>query len=166
MDDALFWGLALLGLSVALLVIELFVPSGGALGFLSLGSAVAGVVVLWRYDQAWGVTSLLGVVIVGPILGYFLLRMYPHTPIGRKMIGIPSEEETQALMEAQAQERRERDALVGREGVVRTECRPIGVVEIEGTRYDVLSETTLIPTGTRVRVTTVEGPQIKVRPVA
>jgi len=166
MDDALFWGLALLALAIVLLFIEVFVPSAEAIGFIAIAAAAAGVVVLWRYDQAWGITSLLGVAILGPILVLFALRIYPSTPIGRRMIGIPTEEEANAQALAQAQEQQQRTALIGREGVVRTDCRPVGVVEVDGTRYDALSETTLLPAGTRIKITSVEGAQIKVRPLA
>ncbi|NUQ66727.1 MAG: NfeD family protein [Phycisphaerales bacterium] len=166
MDDALFWGLALLALAIVLLFIEVFVPSAGAIGFIAIAAAAAGVVVLWRYDPAWGITSLLGVAILGPILVLFALRIYPSTPIGRRMIGIPTEEEANAQALAQAQEQQQRAALIGREGVVRTDCRPVGVVEVDGTRYDALSETTLLPAGTRIKITSVEGAQIKVRPLA
>jgi len=166
MDDALLWGLALLALAIVLLFVEVFVPSGGAIGFIAVASAAAGVVILWRFDQAWGITSLLGVAIIGPILVLFALRIYPSTPVGRRMIGIPSEEEANVRAQAQAREQQERAALIGREGVVRTDCRPVGVVEIDGKRYDALSETTLLPAGTRIKITCIEGAQIKVRPVA
>ena len=39
----------------------------------------------------------------------------------------------------------------------------MGVVEIEGTRYEVLSETTYVPVGEMVRVTHADLMQIKVR---
>lgn len=166
MDDLLLWGLILLGASAALMVLELVVPSGGALGFVAAGAAIAGVVCLWNYDTQWGVGSLLGVVVLGPAIVIFGLRMYPYTPMGRRMIGMPSDEEVLARREQEEAVRRERRALVGKEGIVRTECRPIGTVEVEGKRYDALSETVLIRAGVRVRVTAVEGNELKVRPVA
>ena len=50
-----------------------------------------------------------------------------------------------------------------KEGTALTDLRPIGLVEIAGQRYEVLSETHFIPTGTKVRVTHADLAQIKVR---
>lgn len=166
MDDLLLWGLILLGIAAVLVFVELFVPTGGALGFVSAAVAVAAVVCLWNYDTQWGVGSLLAVIVLGPAVMAFGLRLYPHTPMGRRMIGVPSDEEVQARQEKEEAERRARLDLIGKVGLVRTECRPVGTVEIDGRRYDALSETVLIRPGVRVRVTAVEGHELRVRPLA
>ena len=38
-------------------------------------------------------------------------------------------------------------------------------IEIDGKRYDALSETVFVPAGTRVRVSVAEAAQVRVRPV-
>jgi membrane-bound serine protease (ClpP class) len=56
-------------------------------------------------------------------------------------------------------------ALVGQEGVVVTDLRPVGVIRIGQEKVDALSETRLVRAGERVRVVSVEGGTLKVRPV-
>ncbi|MFN5661070.1 MAG: hypothetical protein ACK48N_03145 [Planctomyces sp.] len=85
-SSTLFWGLALLGLAVLLLVIDVFVPSMGVLALTSFCVAVAAVVVLFNYSQTWGLIGATLVVIGGPIAFFFLLNIMPSTPIGRRLV--------------------------------------------------------------------------------
>lgn len=165
-EDMLFWGLGLLAASLLLIVVELFVPSGGLIAVLSAACALGGIACLFRQSGAWGMTGVLLVVVLGPVVGYFALRIYPNTPIGRKIIhGSRTEEQIEAERR-QAQEAREQMlALIGLEGVALTDLRPVGRIEVEGRRLDALSETTLVKAGTRVRVTEVVDNQVKVRPL-
>lgn len=166
MEDLLLWGVVLLGLGVVLLIAELFLPSGGILSVLSGVCAIAGIIVLFRHDTTWGVSGLLLVLVLGPMAAIFMVRVWPHTPIGRAVLGTPSDDEVQKKQESEDAERRQWLALVGKEGLVLTDLRPVGAVEIDGKRYDALSETTLIRSGQKVRVTAVESRQVKVRPLA
>jgi membrane-bound serine protease (ClpP class) len=54
-------------------------------------------------------------------------------------------------------------ALIGAEGVVLTDLRPVGVIQVDGQRFDALSETGLIRAGSRVKVTKIDSNQVKVR---
>jgi membrane-bound serine protease (ClpP class) len=58
-----------------------------------------------------------------------------------------------------------RRSLIGKEGIARTELRPIGVIDIDGVRHDAVSETTLVQVGGKVRVTAVEPTSVRVRPL-
>jgi membrane-bound serine protease (ClpP class) len=127
---------------------------------------VAGIIVLFKHDMAWGITSLLLVLVLGPMAAVFLVKVWPHTPVGRAVLGTPSEEEVQKRHMAEEREREEWLALMGKEAIVLSDLRPVGVVEIEGKRYDALCETTLVRAGQKVRVTGTESRQVKVRPVA
>ncbi len=64
-DALLIWGLALLGISVVMLLVEVFVPSGGIIALIAAICAISGVGMLWRYDTVWGVTGLLSVLVLG-----------------------------------------------------------------------------------------------------
>ena len=142
------------------------VPSGGMLALTALVIAVVGIVCLWRHSVTWGLIGLLAVVVLGPGIMIFGLNVWQHTPLGRKMIGAPTEEEQQVRAIEEEKERAGRLALLGAEGVALTDLRPVGVVQINGHRYDALSEASLIPARTKVRVTVVESNQIKVRAIA
>lgn len=166
MEPLLLWGLGLLAAAVLLLLLDIFVPSGGVLSLTSLVTSIAGIVCLWRHSTTWGLIGVLLVVVLGPAVMIFGLNVWQHTPLGRKMIGAPTDEERAAQNMAAEQERSARLSLLGQEGTARTDLRPVGVVEIAGQRYDALSESSLIPAGSRIRVTVVESNVIKVRPVA
>jgi membrane-bound ClpP family serine protease len=164
MDTMLVWGLGLLGLSVIFLIGEAFLPSAGILGVSAVVAAIAGVVCLFRYDTTWGLSGTLGLVVLGPIAVYGLLKLWPHTPIGRRVIGAPTEEELERVHQEEASQRAARAALIGLEGQTLTDLRPVGLASIRGERMEVLSETGFVPTGTRVRVTHADLRLIKVRP--
>lgn len=165
MEPKLLWGLALLGASILLLVLEVFVPSAGAILFTGSAVGIAGVVCLWLFDPVWGALSLVFMLVAGPAIFFYGLSLWRHTPMGRKMIGEPSDEEQERRRAAERREIDERLRMVGVEGTAATDLRPVGVVIINGTRHDALAELGLIPAGTRVKVTVVENNQLKVRAV-
>lgn len=165
MDDMLVWGLALMVLAAVLLVIEMFVPTGGVLGMAATAVAIAGVVCLWRYNELYGAGGLLVSIVAGPTAAYYGLKLYRHTPLGRKMIGAPDDAEIEAQRAAEQAERDKSAALLGRIGEAITDLHPSGTVLLDGQRYDALSDTSWVKRGQKVRVTGVSVAQLKVRPV-
>ncbi len=166
METLLAWGLALIGLGVILVLVDLLLPTGGMLIVLASLSAIGGIVCLFRYDTTWGLVGTLGVLVLAPALVVFGVKVWPHTPVGRRVFGVVSEEELAKQREQEESARKALHALVGEEGVVLTDLRPVGVVEVRGTRYDALSELGFVRAGTRVKVTVAEHNQVKVRPLA
>lgn len=164
-DSMLFWGLGLLAAALVLVVVDIFLPTAGVLFTMACILSLAGIICLFRYDEVWGGIGLLVVIVLAPITIIFGLKVWPHTFFGRKIINPPSEEEIARLHKDAQAERDRLAALVGKEGRVLTDLRPIGVVEIDGKRYDALSETEFAPAGTRVRVSVAEATQVRVRPM-
>ncbi|MCC6286075.1 MAG: hypothetical protein IT439_12380 [Phycisphaerales bacterium] len=164
MENPLFWGLALLGVAILLVIVEVFLPSGGAIAILAGATTVAGVVLLFIADPWWGLIGLLVVAVFGPLVITMALNIWKNTPVGRKVMGAPTEDELRERHEAEVRAREELAALVGVEGVAVTGLRPIGVVKIEGKRYDASAELGFIESGQRVRVVEASAMQIKVRP--
>lgn len=162
-NTLLLWGFGLLGAALLLLVVEVFIPSGGVIGILSVVSALAGVVMFWRVSWVWGATSLMLVLVMAPVCFNFALRMMPYTPMGRHLFLTESAEDAARQAERMEEERQAEAALVGATGVATTDLRPAGVADIEGTRVDVLSVGGPIEIGERVRVVDVQGNQVRVR---
>lgn len=165
MNELLIWGLVLLAAAVLLLALELFIPSGG---LLSVGSAVlaaGGLVCLYRFDTTWGLMGTLGVLIVGPLLLMYGLSIWRHTPIGRKIINAPSEEDVAEASLAALRIEQERQRFLGREGLAVTDLRPVGVIKIDDEKHDATCELGFTPAGTRVKVSGIEPSQLRVRPV-
>lgn len=159
------WGVALIALMFVLFFVELFLPSGGFLGVVAGVIGVSGLVCLFRYDMKWGLSGLLMMMVLVPAFAGFAFKVWPNTPLGRRIIGAPSEEQVEATRQAEAAEKEKYAALVGKEGLVLTALRPVGVIDIEGVRHDALSDTMFVQAGARVRVVSADGSQIKVRQV-
>ncbi len=167
-SSTLFWGLGLLGLAVLLLVIDVFVPSMGVLALTSFCVAVAAVVVLFNYSQTWGMIGATLVIIGGPIAFFFLLNIMPSTPIGRRLVlGSTAVVDGDAPGQAGIGTPLSPEAgLIGKQGVVLSDLRPVGTIRIDQTRYDALSDLGLIRAGTMVKVVAVDGTSLKVRAVS
>ena len=162
----LLWGLGLLGAALLLVIIEVFIPSGGLIAIAAGGTAIAGVVCLFRYSTTWGILGVLALLLLGHATFAFALRVWPSTAVGRRMLGERPPEVIEAERLAAQRERDRLLALVGSEGGALTDLRPVGVVKVGAERLDALAETGFIRSGSRVRITVVEMNQIKVRAIA
>ncbi len=168
MEPLLLWGLGLLAVALLILVVELFVPSAGVLALCASAVAIAGVVCLYRHDTAWGLVGTMIVLLGGPTMLFFGLRLMPHTPIGRMLVlsnDQPGTREGDEDAPPEGVTASELAGLIGHEGVVVTALRPVGTVRIGERRYDALSELGMIKAGTAVLVTGVEGAELRVRAV-
>lgn len=164
-DTLLLWGFGLLAGAVLLLVLEVFVPSGGVLGVSALLVAIAGLVAFWIEGWIWGVTSTGIVVVLTPMAINFLIKLMPNTPVGKRMFLQEDPELVEARHREEAARREQELALIGAVGVAVNDLYPVGIAEIEGTKIDVLAEGGAIDAGTPVRVTKIEGNQVKVRAI-
>lgn len=160
MDPLLLWGIGLLAGAFLVLLLELFLPSAGVLLLVSGVLAVSSIVCLFRYETVWGVIGTLIVVVGGPTMGFFGLQIMPHTPIGKRMIlGSPNADGE----DMPPPSGNELDALLGLEGEVVSDLRPVGSVKVAGKRYDAISDTGMLRAGTPIRVSGVQGSELRVR---
>jgi len=165
MNEAfLLWGFGLFGIALALFFVEVFLPSGGVIGALVGVAAIAGVVSFFRASTMWGFSSLLALIVVSPIAFAFALKIWPNTPIGKRLIlgSVDDNGEIDAPPPTDPQADF-RAALLGATGVAMTDLRPVGFIKIEGERIEALAETGVIRAGANIRITGVEDNQIKVR---
>ncbi len=160
----LAWGFILIGVAILLVVVELFVPSGGVIAVVAAIAALAGVVSLFMEGTTWGFIGLSGVVIATPIVIIGGFKIWSSTKIGRVMLGEDAQAE---IRRRKAEEQRQLDeirSLVGLEGEALTDLRPIGTVRIDGKRYDAQAELKFVDAGSRIVVTHADAFAIKVRP--
>lgn len=165
-ESLFIWGLALLAIAVVLLALEVFVPSGGVISAISGVCALAGVIMLWRYDTTWGILGLVAVLVAGPAGIYWAFKSMPHTPIGRALLGGRPDDELEAMEDEQRDRLLSRRALIGRQGRAINDMHPVGEIEIDGEVYEALAEHAWIEAGDPVVVTHADGLSIKVRPAA
>lgn len=162
----LYWGIALLGVAILLLVLEAFIPSGGVIAMVSGVCAVAGVVLMFRVSVSWGLIGLLMVAVLGPIAFFAALNLLPQTPMGRALLGAPSDEELEEKELAAHDREAKWAAMKGREAVAVTDLRPVGEIRLDGVRHEAASQVGLIEAGTRVVVVSVESGKLRVRAIS
>ncbi|MEM9374376.1 MAG: NfeD family protein [Planctomycetota bacterium] len=165
MEMMLLAGIGMLGVSLLLIVIEAFVPSGGIIGIVAAVCAIVGIVILWRVSTIWGVSGLLVSAVLGPMCFAYALKVMPDTAFGRQMLGPGADEIAEIGREERQAERERRLALLDLEGIALTDMRPVGMIEIDGEQHEASAEGGLIDRGSAVRVTDVSGLEIRVRAV-
>ncbi len=163
MDDSTY-ALLLMVLGIALIIAEVFLPSGGGLTVASVLSVIAAIVFGWR---AWG-TSHPGRFWVFVSLAtlslptLFLVALYflPKTPFGKKLLlEAPQLEEVTPYAHEHARLRK----FVGQSAEVLTLMAPGGIVAIDGERFHAESEGLMIESGRIVEVVDVRGNRLVVR---
>lgn len=167
----LLWGFVLLAAMIVLVVLELFVPSGGVIGALAGVAAIGSITAFFAYDTVGGFVALSSYLVLTPILLWAVFKYWIYSPMARGMIlggaDIAAEGDADS---ASAAERRRRERLsqlqelIGAEGETVTPLRPVGTVKIAGRRIDALAESGAIDARTPVVVVEVYDNQIKVRP--
>jgi membrane-bound serine protease (ClpP class) len=144
-------------LGCAFVVFEVFIPSGGILGFLAGVFIIGSIVMAFRYGTpGTGATFLIVAVVGVPLLVGLAFKYWPQTPMGRAFLGdVPDEAEV-------APDDFRRD-LVGKVGVARSKMLPSGAIEIDGSMYDAVARGVAIEPGQRVVVCEVRGNRVVVR---
>ncbi len=159
--DPFFWAAVLMLLGLALAIGEVFVPSGGMIGFLSLVSVIAAVGLAF-YQGTWYGLGFLGVAVFAvPAVLAAALHFWPETRLGRRvLLDLPTSDEVLP----DTQQRRELKNLLGRIGEAKSLMLPGGVVLIDGHSVDAVSEGMAIEKGAWVKVVEVRGTRVVVRP--
>ncbi|HTM55561.1 MAG TPA: NfeD family protein [Pirellulales bacterium] len=159
--DPLAWSALLLLLGLLLVMVEVFIPSGGVLGFLSITSLVAGVILAFYHRGAEvGFLFLTVTAVALPVTLMMAFRWWPKTPMGRRiLLDVPKSEEVLP----DSPQRRWLRQMVGRVGVAKSLMLPSGAIEVDGHTIDALTEGTPIEPGQRVRVIAVSGNRVVVR---
>ncbi|HSV30696.1 MAG TPA: NfeD family protein [Atribacteraceae bacterium] len=152
-------------LGIILLAIELLVlPGFGVAGISGIASLTVSLYLVLRTT-----TILLPEVVFGQLFfyiallaGVFLvfLTLLPDNPIWKR-IGLYKKLKDRVVPE---EEKLNYRTLVGKPGRAVTVLRPSGIMEIDGKRYDVVSQGDFVSTGETVVVVEVHGNRIVVRP--
>lgn len=158
--DPWIWMILLLVASLALAFLEMFLPSGGILAFLSLTAMIGSIAYGFMVGPALGFLYLIVLIIVIPLLIRWMLRWWPQTRMGKRLIVNPDDF---ARTEDQAPDPRQ--SLLGKEGVARSRMMPSGMVEVDGARWDAVSDGVPIDAGDPIRVLRLQGTTLLVRPL-
>lgn len=160
----LVWIVALFLVGLAVMVLEVFVPSGGVLGFLSviaIGAAIGEAFV--EGGMAFGL-AVLGVAFLAvPAVLAAAFRLFPETPLGRRVLPPPPAADE---VRPGAARRRRLEALVGHRGRTVGELVPWGTIEVDGVACEAVSQTGPIAADAAVEVVGIEAAAVVVRPMA
>jgi membrane-bound ClpP family serine protease len=159
----IFWSSILLLVGLSLVIAEIFVPSGGVIGFLAF-SSIAAAIVMAFYNSGPLTGAIFLIIACGavPLALAAAFRFLPDTPMGRRLLPtIPTAEEVLPDNE----ERRRLRQLIGRVGLVKSKMLPSGAVQVDDQTIDAVSEGMPLEPGQTVRVIEVRGTQAVVRAV-
>lgn len=158
------WIAALVAVGLGMLVLEVFVPSGGVLGFLSVVALGAGVVTAFaEHGPAVGVAVLAATAVAAPVVLGIAFRIFPETPIGRRVLPPPPRPEE---VVPDGERRSQLRELVGREGRSTSELLPWGSVQIDGRDLPAMSDSGPIAAATSIEVIGVQAGGLVVRQAA
>ena len=159
----LFYVVALLALFYLLIVAEFFLPTGGFLGVTSVAVLAAAIGVAFSHSVVAGVGVIVFVALTTPLVLFGMLKVWPHTPIGRRMLNRRPGEVAADPPIRKTRRGTPLDQLVGRVGIAKTDLLPSGQVAIDGEKIDAISIGTPIDRGSNVIVVSVETGRVRVR---
>jgi membrane-bound ClpP family serine protease len=157
--NALIWPILFLAAGLLLLIVEVFLPSGGLIGLLALGCLGLSLWKAFAQSYTLGFEFLAALLVFLPIALVTAAHLWPRTPLAKRIFLKPPDPED--IAPSHNPERL--DHLIGQFGRTLTPLRPSGLVDFEGRRLDGLSEEGLIPANTLVRAVQVRGGQLIVR---
>ena len=162
--EPLIWPLFLLLLALLFMGLELMIPSGGVLAVLAGVSACASIYVGFLYGPWYGLAAITMVLILVPIATVIALRVWPHTPIGRRLFLPPTRSDDDVL--PQDPYYHELQVLKGKFGTAKSKMLPSGAVRIEGKTYDAVSRGNPIEAGDPIQVVAIRANHVVVAPAS
>ena len=140
----------LLGIGVALIFLEVFIPSGGIIGIVALAALGLGI---YRFFHQ-------GKVLLGSLTGIggtvFVISMFSFM---LKRISLAETQDSEAFTSVD----NSLDEIMGRSGVTKSALRPAGVALIDGRRVDVIASSGFIENGKLIKVVETSGNRVVVR---
>lgn len=145
----------------ALIIAEIFVPSGGIISLFALACVICGAVIFFRHSNTAGWIGVVIAVIMIPSVLVFAYRIFPKTRFGKSVTLTPSERQKgDAIPDTE-----ELKELLGAVGLVMTPLRPVGMCDFSGQRLECVAEGGYVDKEKKVKVINVESTQLTVREI-
>ena len=143
----------------ALLMAEVFVPSGGLLSLCAFCALVGGVWIFFRQSLTVGWIGVFAGVVMIPAVWVGAYKCFPKTRFGKSVtLQGPKREIGDAIADMASLK-----ALVGSVGTVLTPLRPVGTCDFSGRRVECVGESGYVEKGRTVKVIAVQSTQVTVR---
>jgi membrane-bound ClpP family serine protease len=146
--------------ALVLAVVDLFVPSAGMLIILAALGGVASVLLGFRSGNTAGMAMLTLVMATIPVFGYLALKIWPHTPIGRRVILKPP---LSATADQTAAEVEPLHAYIGHVMLAETAFLPTGHLRVGHRRLNAVAESGIIEAGEHVQIVALRERNLVVR---
>lgn len=147
----------------ALVALEFFLPTGGLAGFGAVAAIVSAVVISLEYNIYWSVGILAVTILTTPPLIVLLIRVWPTTIIGRRILNARDSDPPYVAPETATRRGRPLQSLVGIAGTAVSDLLPSGLVRIDGERIDAFTTGQPINRGDRIVAVGIENRRLQVR---
>jgi len=148
--------------AAALIIAEVFVPSGGIITICAIACLGGGIAIF--FSQGGPVAGWIGIgvaVVMLPTVWIIAYRLFPRTRLGKSVILAPPKgQEGGGVPDAESIGK-----LLGAKAVVITPLRPVGMCDFSGERLECVAESGYIEKGKTVQVIHVVGTQLTVRQI-
>ena len=154
--------LIFLAAGIVLALLEVFLPTGGILGFFAAAAFAAEIYFAFQIEnETFRLVILIFTLVIVPVIVIYGMYLFPKTSIGQKIILKPAKNDDRKKgVEGVSADDYSR--LIGKTGKAATPLRPSGVAEIDEERYSVVSTGNLIEAGADIIVTEIQGNSIVV----
>ncbi len=143
----------------ALIIAEVFVPSGGLISIFALACLIGGAVIFFRHSTTAGWIGVGIAAVMIPTVLIFAYRIFPKTRFGKSVTLTPPErQQGDAIPDTS-----ELKEMLGKVGVVITPLRPVGMCDFAGKRVECVAESGYVDKDKKVKVIDVESTQLTVR---
>ncbi len=128
MDWWLIFAVFLFFLSAALIIAEVFVPSGGLISVCALACLIGGIAIFFRHSATAGWIGIIIAIVMIPSIVIIAYKIFPRTKFGKSVtLSPPQREQGDAIPDTEALKK-----LLGAEGAVLTPLRPVGMCVFTG----------------------------------
>ena len=145
----------------ALIIAEVFVPSGGIISLFALACVIGGAAIFFRHSSTAGWIGVAIALIMIPSSLVFAYRIFPKTRFGKSVTLTPPERQQGDAIPDTA----ELKEMLGAVGVVLTPLRPVGMCDFSGQRLECVAESGYVDKEKKVKVINVESTQLTVREI-
>jgi membrane-bound ClpP family serine protease len=143
----------------ALIIAEVFVPSGGLISICALACLIGGVAIFFHHSVPTGWIGVGIAAVMIPTVLIFAYKIFPSTRFGKSVtLTPPKRQQGDAIPDNS-----ELKNLLGEVGVVLTPLRPVGMCDFSGQRVECVAESGYVDKDKKVKVIDVESTQLTVR---
>ena len=143
----------------ALIIAEVFVPSGGIISLFALGCLIGGTAIFFKHSSTAGWIGVGIALVMIPAVLIIAYKIFPKTRFGKSVTLTPPErQQGDAIPDTD-----ELKEMLGAEGVVLTPLRPVGMCDFSGRRIECVAEGGYVDKGRKVKIIDVESTQLTVR---